>query len=118
MLDGLSVRQRRCRYRGNGCDGTALAPGDIGGNDQCGNLPGRGARSDYGFRGVATDFGCRSRGAQPLGTRLRDRLYVRRKRCVVVQVIGRMLSYKIDDRNLRATGIVQVGEAVDVYKRQ
>ena len=105
-------RQGRFRQGGDGRDRTAFAPGDIGGDDQRGNLSGRCASSDDGFRRVAADFGRSARSAQPLGIGPRNGFDVGGKRRVVMQMIGRMLADQVDDRHLRPAGIVQIREAV------
>ena len=56
-IDSFRGGHWRCRYRGNAGDGATVAPGNIGRNDQRGNLARRGAGGNDGLGGVATNRG-------------------------------------------------------------
>ena len=102
----------RLRHRGNSANGSTFGPGDIGRDDQRGNLSRRGARSNDGFGGVAPYLGRSRRCAQPLGIGPRNRFDVGGQRRIVAQVISRVLADNVYDRHLRSARVVEIRNTV------
>lgn len=112
LLDRLRRIARALAVGGNLGNAVGLVPGGIGGQDQRRDL-GRSALG-RGNRGGAIGrhrLGVR-RGANPGRHRPRQTLDIRGQRCVVTDVVGRVLTDDVNDARMRLLGVVQVGKAV------
>ena len=97
---------------GYGSDRAAVAPGRVGGQDQGRDLPRRGVGSGDCLRGAEANRCGVGRRFDPMRDRTRDARDIRGERCVVLDVIGRMLADDVDDGRARLLRIVQVGQRV------
>lgn len=101
--------------RGGGgdlCNCAALAPGDISGDDQRGNLARLRSRRDDRLDRIAAELARRASCPEPLRIGPGDRLDVRSKRRIVAQMVSRMLSNDVDDGYPRTARVVQICETV------
>ncbi|GAV33408.1 hypothetical protein ROTAS13_01063 [Roseomonas sp. TAS13] len=104
---------RRGRRHGQGLrHHAALVPGCVGGQDQRGDLPRRGAGGLHGHRGVPPDIGGGRAGADPGGNGPGPAFRIGRELRVIGAVIGRLVAHDIDDAAAGAAGVVQVAESV------
>ena len=106
-----------CRLRCWRCHGraghTALTPGHIGRQYQCGDLPGRCAGSGNGFGGILAE-GFRALGGahKPRGHVAGYGLDIRLQLGIVFHVVGGVVAHNVQHRHLALAGVVQVGQAV------
>ena len=71
-----------------------------------------GARGLHRHGGIGADGGGRGGGAHPGGGAARPAFGIGGQRRVVRAVIGRLVADDVDDRRLRAAGVVQIGQTV------
>ena len=93
-------------------DAVGLVPRGVGGQDQRGDLAGRGARGHDGGGAVGGDRAGAGRGAHPRRDRARDALDVRGERRVVLDVVRRVLAHDVDDARAGLARVVEVREPV------
>ena len=109
---GLPVRGGgRNRLEGTGRFGTVV-PGDVGRQDQVGDARRAGHRRRHRFGGIATDVGARAGPANPAVGPTGQWLDVGFQRRVVFLVVGGVVADDVDHRDVRAPGVVQVGQTV------
>ena len=90
----------------------AVAPRDVGGKDQSGDLAGRVGRGGDRGRGIRPDLGGVVAAPHPTVQRLGDRLDVRLEGGVVLLVVSRVVADDVHDRGEGTARVVQARHGV------
>ena len=106
------VGERLRRHRQRLGNYAALVPRGIRRQDQRCDLSGMGARGLHRHSGIGAHRGRCGGGTDPRRGAARPALGIGRQRRVVRAMVGRLVAHDVDDRRLRAPGVVQVGEPV------